>query len=97
MRTIFLAWYLVGFQAVGSTVFQAIGKARPAFLTAISRQVMFLLPLLIILPRVFELNGIWMAFPIADGIAFAFTLGLFLPQMRRFKEQRAIMEGSYST
>ena len=95
MKTIFLAWYLVGFQAVGSIVFQAIGKARPAFLTAISRQVMFLLPLLIILPRFFELGGIWMAFPIADGIAFAFTLGLFLPQMRRFKEQRALMEGSH--
>jgi len=96
MKTIFLAWYLVGFQAVGSTVFQAIGKARPAFLTAISRQVMFLLPLLIILPRVFEINGIWIAFPIADGIAFAFTLGLFLPQMRRFKEQRALMEVSHA-
>jgi putative MATE family efflux protein len=96
MKSIFLAWYLVGFQAVGSTVFQAIGKAIPAFLTAISRQVMFLLPLLIILPRFFKLDGIWMAFPIADGIAFAFTLGLFLPQMRRFKEQRALMEGSHA-
>jgi putative MATE family efflux protein len=96
MKTIFLAWYLVGFQAVGSTVFQAIGKAVPAFLTAISRQIMFLLPLLIILPRFLEMRGIWLAFPIADGIAFAFTLALFIPQMRRFREQRALMEVSHA-
>ncbi len=96
MKTIFLAWYLVGFQTVGSTVFQAIGKARPAFLTSIARQVMFLLPLLIILPKVLGLNGVWIAFPIADGIAFAFTLALFLSQMREFKTQKIHMEGSYS-
>jgi putative MATE family efflux protein len=97
MRTIFLAWYLVGFQLVGSTVFQAIGKARPAFLTSIARQAMFLLPLLVIMPKVLGLNGVWIAFPIADGIAFAFTLTLFLSQMRRFKAQKVIVEGSYTT
>lgn len=97
MKTIFLAWYLVGFQTVGATVFQAIGKARPAFLTSIARQVMFLLPLLIILPKVLELNGVWIAFPIADGIAFAFTLALFLPQIREFRAQKAHMEGMYTT
>ena len=87
MATIFLAWGLVGFHAVGSTVFQAIGKARPAFLTAIARSLMFLLPLIFILPRFFQLNGIWLAFPIADGLAFAFTLGLLLPQLREFKNK----------
>jgi putative MATE family efflux protein len=97
IKTIFLAWYLVGFQTVGSTVFQAIGKARPAFLTSIARQIMFLLPLLIILPKVLGLNGVWIAYPIADGIAFAFTLALFLSQMREFKAQRTHMEGSYNT
>jgi len=92
MVTICLAWVLVGFQAVGSTVFQAIGKARPAFLTAIARQLMFLLPLLFILPRFFQLNGIWISFPIADGLAFAFTLVLLLPQLRKFKKQEALMK-----
>jgi len=93
MATIFLAWVLVGFQTVGSTVFQAIGKARPAFLTAIARSLMFLLPLVFILPRFFQLNGIWLAFPIADGLAFAFTLGLLLPQLRQFKKQESLMKG----
>ena len=93
MVTMFLAWVLVGFQAVGSTVFQAIGKARPAFLTAIARQLMFLLPLVFILPRFFQLKGIWLSFPIADGLAFAFTLALLLPQLRQFKKQESLMKG----
>ena len=97
MKSIFLAWYLVGFQTIGSTVFQAIGKARPAFITAISRQIIFLLPLLIIMPRYSGLEGIWIAFPISDGLAFALTLILFLAQMRRFKEKRALMEESHTT
>jgi len=97
MKTMFLAWYLVGFQTVGSTVFQAIGKARPAFITAISRQVIFLLPLLFIMPQHFGIEGVWRAFPIADALAFALTLFLFLAQMRRFKEQRAMMKESHTT
>jgi len=92
MVTMFLAWVLVGFQAVGSTVFQAIGKARPAFLTAIARQVMFLLPLIFILSRFFQLKGIWLSFPIADGLAFAFTLVLLLPQLKKFKKQASLMK-----
>jgi putative MATE family efflux protein len=93
MATIFLAWCLVGFQAIGSTVFQAIGKARPAFFTAIARQVLFLLPLILILPTFYQINGIWLSFPIADGLAFGFTLALFIPQMREFRKQESLMKG----
>ena len=92
MATIFLAWVSVGFQAVGSTVFQSIGKARPAFLTAIARQLMFLFPLIFILPRFFQLKGVWLSFPVADGLAFAFTLVLLLPQLRKFKKQESLMK-----
>lgn len=91
MSTIFMVWFLIGFQLVGSTMFQAIGKARPAFLTATARQILFLLPLLLILPRYLGLEGVWLSFPIADGIGFGFTLGLFLKQMRELKAQRSLM------
>jgi len=93
MKIIFLAWYLVGFQTVGSTIFQAIGKARPAFFTAIARQVIFLLPLIFILPIFRQLDGIWLSFPISDGLAFAATMALFIPQMREFKKQELLMKG----
>jgi putative MATE family efflux protein len=91
MTTIFLAWPLVGFQGIGSIVFQAIGKARQAFVTAIARQVIFFLPLVIILPRFYQIDGIWLSFPISDGLAFGFTLALFIPQMREFRKQQALM------
>jgi Na+-driven multidrug efflux pump len=94
MGMIFRAWSLVGFQAIGSVVFQSIGKARAAFLTAIARQVIFLLPLVIILPRFYHIGGIWLSFPIADGLAFGFTLALFLPQMREFRKQEVLMRGA---
>jgi Na+-driven multidrug efflux pump len=74
-------------------VFQAIGKARPAFFTAIARQVIFLLPLVLILPMFYQVNGIWLSFPIADGLAFAFTMTLFIPQMREFRKQESLMIG----
>jgi len=92
MRTIFLVWYLVGFQLVASTLFQAIGKARPAFLTATARQILFLLPLLLILPRYLGLQGVWISYPIADGIGFGFTLALFLKEMRNLKAQHDLMK-----
>jgi Na+-driven multidrug efflux pump len=57
--------------------FQAIGKAAPAFITAIARQVICLLPLILILPRHFGLDGVWISFPIADALAFGLTFTLF--------------------
>jgi putative MATE family efflux protein len=64
---------LVGFQIVGATLFQALGKAKPAFFLNSARQVLFLIPLLLLLPPVFRLTGVWAAFPIADALASAVT------------------------
>jgi len=95
-RLLFAAAYLVGFQMVGSVVFQAIGKAVPAFVTAISRNVLFFLPAILILPRFFGLDGVWASFPVADALSFVLTLGLLLPQIRRFRRaaRAAITEGA---
>ncbi|MBA7681982.1 Multidrug export protein MepA [subsurface metagenome] len=84
-RLIFLAAYLIGFQMVGSVVFQALGKAVPTFVTATSRQILFLLPLVFILPKFLQLDGIWLSFPIADALSFILTLALFVPQTRELQ------------
>jgi len=84
-RLMFFAAYLLGFQMVGTVVFQALGKPIPTFLTAISRQVLFLLPLLFILPRFWQLDGIWLSVPIADTLSFLLTLVLFIFQIRKLK------------
>lgn len=84
-KLIFLAAYLIGFQMVGSVVFQALGKAVPTFVTATSRQILFLLPLVFILPKFLQLDGVWLSFPIADALSFILTLALFIPQIRELR------------
>ncbi|MDZ4132617.1 MAG: MATE family efflux transporter, partial [Dethiobacteria bacterium] len=76
LRLIFLLSLTVGMQMITAGVFQAIGKAKEAFVMSLARQILFLIPLLIILPRFIGLNGIWLAFPLADF--FAFFLALWL-------------------
>lgn len=73
LRIIFLMTPLITVQLIGSAYFQAIGKPMPALLLALTKQGFFLIPLLIILPPIFQLNGIWMAFPVADILAAGVT------------------------
>lgn len=91
IRLIFIAIYLVGFQIVGATIFQAIGKPIQTFILSTSRQILFLIPLIFILPRFFGLNGVWLSFPIADTLSFVITLAMVIPQMRELKRQQILI------
>ncbi|MFC1906428.1 MATE family efflux transporter [Chloroflexota bacterium] len=92
-KTIFFMSHLIGFQMVGSVIFQALGKVVPTFLTATSRQILFLLPLIYILPNFWQIDGIWLSFPIADGLSFALTLTLLIPQVRTIKKAELTARG----
>lgn len=59
---------------MGTAYFQSITKAKHALFLGLLRQFIFLLPLLIILPKIWGLNGVWIATPIADGLAVIVTL-----------------------
>jgi putative MATE family efflux protein len=74
LRTYLLFLPLVGLQIVCSQYFQATGKPKQAMFLSLSRQVLLLIPAIIILPRYFGLNGIWMAGPVADFGATTLTL-----------------------
>ncbi len=63
---VFLATPTLVMQLIGSAYYQSIGKALPALFLSLLKQGIFLIPLILILPRYFDLNGIWYAFPIAD-------------------------------
>jgi len=63
----------VGFQIIGSSMFQALGKALPALFLSMSRQVLFLIPLILLIPLRFGLMGIWMSFPMADFMSLLVT------------------------
>jgi Na+-driven multidrug efflux pump len=66
IHKMFFVLPLVGFQIVGSGYFQATGKPFQATILALSRQVLLLIPLLLILPRFWGLQGIWWSPPLAD-------------------------------
>jgi len=73
MRILLAAFPVVGFQVVSSNFFQAIGKARTAMLLNLLRQVILLIPLVLLLPLALEIDGIWLAGPLADVSAAAIT------------------------
>jgi len=66
LRIAFLATPLIAVQLIGAAYFQAIGKAGPALVLSLSKQGFFLIPLVLIMPLFFGLDGVWYSFPIAD-------------------------------
>ncbi|MCK5567154.1 MAG: MATE family efflux transporter [Actinomycetia bacterium] len=73
LRMIMLLFPFIGFQLIGAGFFQSIGKARPSIVLSLTRQVLFLIPLILLLPLLLGINGIWIAFPIADLLAIIIT------------------------
>lgn len=74
LRYVFMALPVIGIQLIGAAYFQAIGKAFPALLLTLSRQGLFFIPLLFLLPPYFGVLGVWMAFPLADLFSTIVTL-----------------------
>jgi Na+-driven multidrug efflux pump len=82
MQRLFLVLPVIGFQIVGAGYFQAVGKPVQATLLSLSRQVLLFIPLLLILPRFWGLEGIWWAAPIADAGATLITAGCLYYEFR---------------
>jgi putative MATE family efflux protein len=66
---VFLSLPLMGLGFIGAAYFQAIGKTRPAMFLTLARQGLFMVPLVLILPLFFNLDGIWYAIPIGEFLA----------------------------
>ena len=78
--------FVNGFQPICSFLFTAIGKARKGVIVSLTRQILFLLPLILIFPRFFGIDGVMYAGPIADGAAAILAISLVIPEMRRLRE-----------
>jgi putative MATE family efflux protein len=83
MRIAFLMFPVIGFQMVTSSFFQSMGKARISIVLSISRQILFLIPFLIILPLFWGLNGVWWANPASDCTATVVTAFVLLTQLHK--------------
>ena len=78
-----LAFWAVGFQIVATTFFQSIGKAGKSIFLSLTRQVIFLIPLLLTLPDRLGLDGVWLSFPSSDVMATIVTALMIAFQLRR--------------
>ena len=85
-RIVVLVFPIVGFQMVPSNFFQSIGMANKAIFLSLTRQLLFLLPCLIILPRFMGAAGIWWSMPISDLIASIVAGVLLYKQFQLFKK-----------
>ena len=84
-----LLFPLVGFQAVVTNFFQCIGKANKAIFLSLTRQLLFLVPFLAILPRYFGVDGVWFSLPASDAVSTVTALLMLIPQMREFDRLEA--------
>lgn len=80
-----LMFPLIGFQAVIANFFQCIGRVQISIFLSLSRQLLFLLPLIIILPLFWGLNGVWAALPASDLIAAVVAAAVMWRTMREFR------------
>jgi putative MATE family efflux protein len=73
MRWVFAATPIIAVQLIGAAYFQAVGKAIPALLLTLTRQGIFFIPLILILPKYYGEIGVWMSFPISDVLSTIVT------------------------
>ena len=78
---------IVGFQMVVTNFFQCIGKVKISIFLSLSRQLLFLIPFLIILPQFFKLDGVWASLPSSDFLASLVAAIIMMAYMRRLKRQ----------
>lgn len=83
IRIYLLMLPIIGISITGSNYMQSIGKAKKAMFLSLLRQVILLIPLILILPKLWGVDGIWVAQPVSDVIATLVT-GFML--VREFKE-----------
>lgn len=85
LRIVFAVFPLVGFQMVSTNFFLSIGMSKKAIFLSLTRQMLFLLPELLILPPLLGTLGVWISMPISDTVAFLATAVLLQRQFKHFK------------
>lgn len=94
MRIVFIFFPIIGFQMVATNFFQSIGMAGKAIFMSLSRQLLFLMPGLLFLPRFFEVStpwdgswGVWCAMPLSDFLATVVAFFMLTHQLRKFRAE----------
>ena len=80
---------VVGGQIVVTNFFQAIGKAKISIFLSLTRQLIFLVPFILIFPPIWGLTGTWMALPCADLISTTVAATMLYFQVKKLKQPKA--------
>ena len=76
------------FHLISSAYFQALGRARPALVLAMLKQGILMIPLLLVLPKFYGVNGVWYSFPIAEVLAAAIGYSYLRYRLNPYLKQR---------
>jgi putative MATE family efflux protein len=82
---------IIGFQVICTTYFQAVGKPKQSLILSLSRQLLILIPLVLVLPGIFGLTGIWLAGPVADAVSSVLTGVLLFRELRQQRRGRIVV------
>ncbi|GAA0866223.1 MATE family efflux transporter [Paraclostridium tenue] len=83
---------IIGISITGSNYIQSIGKAKIAMVLSLLRQVILLIPMILILPKIFGLNGVWYAQPVADFLATVITAVILYRELKSYKNEEEVKE-----
>lgn len=88
LRITTLTFWMVGFQIVGTNFFQSLGMAGKAVFLSLTRQIIFMIPMLLILPPRLGLDGVWGCYPICDLASAVVTAIMLAVQIRKIKQKK---------
>lgn len=91
LRISFIFYPIVGFQMVTSNFFRSIGYAGTSIFLSLTRQLIFLLPIMFILPSYIGLNGVWLSMPLADLISCVISASILFYHLRMFRKQNGML------
>ena len=92
LKIITIVLPLSGLQMVISNFFQSIGMPTKAIMLSLTRQFLFLVPLLFILPLFFQLDGVWISIPLADVASTILAVIIYIGQIHKLKEKYIYMQ-----
>ncbi len=90
LHFISLSLPIVGFQVINGNYFQSVGKARLSLFLTLLRQVVFLIPLVLILPGFYGVDGIWLSMPISDALSAIVSFTLLVREWKRLSAVPAV-------
>lgn len=85
LRITTITFWMVGFQIVATNFFQSLGMAGKAVFLSLTRQIIFMIPLLFILPPLLGLDGVWGAFPVADFLSVVVSAVMLHIQVKKIR------------